>query len=97
MRRLIFVILTLIVSTAAAERPVLTVYTYSSFTADWGPGPAIEKDFEAECSCDLNFVALDDGVALLSRVRLEGEHTKADVVLGLDTNLTAEAATGTDA
>ena len=27
---------------AAAEPPVLTVYTYSSFSADWGPGPAVK-------------------------------------------------------
>ncbi len=39
----------------------LTVYTYSSFASDWGPGPAIEKAFEAQCSCNLEFVALDDG------------------------------------
>jgi thiamine transport system substrate-binding protein len=76
----------------AADKPVLTVYTYSSFTADWGPGPAIKQAFETECSCELDFVALDDGVALFSRVRLEGAGSKADVVLGLDTNLTAEAA-----
>ena len=75
----------------AVEAPALSVYTYSSFTADWGPGPAIERSFEAECGCDLDFVALDDGVSLLTRLRLEGENSEADVVLGLDTNLTAEA------
>ena len=32
-----------------------------------------------------------DGVALLNRVKLEGQSTKADIVLGLDTNLTADA------
>ena len=73
----------------------LTVYTYESFTAEWGPGPQVEKAFEAECGCDLEFVAVADGVALLNRVKLEGASTKADIVLGLDTNLTAEAkATG---
>jgi thiamine transport system substrate-binding protein len=73
----------------------LTVYTYESFTAEWGPGPQIEKAFEAECKCDLEFVSVADGVALLNRVKLEGEATKADIVLGLDTNLIAEAkATG---
>lgn len=24
-------------------KPVLTVYTYDSFAADWGPGPTIKK------------------------------------------------------
>jgi thiamine transport system substrate-binding protein len=82
-------------SLAAQDKPTLTVYTYSSFTSDWGPGPAVKKAFEAECSCQLDYVAVEDGAALLSRLQLEGTHTKADVVLGLDTNLTAEArATG---
>ncbi|MEZ5812309.1 MAG: thiamine ABC transporter substrate binding subunit [Rhizobiaceae bacterium] len=80
---------------AAAAGDRLTVYTYESFTADWGPGPLVEKAFEAECGCDLEFVSVADGVALLSRLKLEGEGTSADIVLGLDTNLTAEAkATG---
>ena len=83
-----------VVGSAEAQQK-LTVYTYESFTAEWGPGPQVEKAFEAECGCDLQFVSVADGVALLNRVRLEGASTKADVVLGLDTNLTAEAkATG---
>jgi thiamine transport system substrate-binding protein len=69
----------------------LTVYTYESFTAEWGPGPLVEKAFEAQCKCDVDFVSVADGVALLNRLKLEGAGTKADVVLGLDTNLTAEA------
>ena len=80
---------------AAAETPVLTVMTYDSFISEWGPGPAVEKAFEAECGCDLRFVAAGDGAALLARVQLEGARSDADVVLGLDTNLTAAAtATG---
>ena len=80
---------------ALAETPVLTVLTYDSFASDWGPGPVVEKAFEAECGCDLRFVPAGDGAALLSRLRLEGARTEADVVLGLDTNLTAAAqATG---
>lgn len=75
----------------AAAQDALTVYTYDSFTADWGPGPQIEQNFEAECGCDLEFVSVADGVALLNRLRLEGASTRADVILGLDTNLTAEA------
>jgi thiamine transport system substrate-binding protein len=77
---------------AAAETPVLTVYAYGSFTAEWGPGPPIETAFEAVCGCDLVWVSVDDGVALLTRLKLEGAATSADIVLGLDTNLTAEAA-----
>ena len=77
---------------SAADLPVLTVYTYNSFVSDWGPGPQVKKAFEAECACRIDFVGVEDGVVLLSRLRLEGASSKADVVLGLDTNLTAEAA-----
>ncbi len=80
-------------TTALAEdKPILTVYTYESFVSEWGPGPAVEKTFEATCGCDLQYVSAGDAAALLSRVLLEGADTKADVVLGLDTNLMAKAA-----
>jgi thiamine transport system substrate-binding protein len=85
--------LTLLAGPALAQdTPVLTVYTYDSFVTDWGPGPQIERDFEAICGCDLNLVGTGDGAAMLGRLRLEGARTEADVVLGLDTNLTAAAA-----
>ena len=80
-----------VASMAAAETPVLNVLTYDSFVAEWGPGPAVEKAFEATCACDLVFTAAGDGAALLARIKLEGAATDADVVLGLDTNLTASA------
>lgn len=69
----------------------LTVYTYDSFVSEWGPGPKVKAAFEKQCDCTLEFVALDNSATMLNRVRLEGESTKADVVLGLDTNLMAEA------
>jgi len=83
--------LTLIAGGASAQTPVLTVYTYDSFTADWGPGPGIELAFEEICGCDLQFTSAGDGAALLSRLRLEGARSEADIVLGLDTNLMAAA------
>ena len=83
--------LTLATSVAAQDKPVLTVYTYDSFVTEWGPGPAVETAFEATCDCDLQFVAAGDGAALLSRLQLEGPRSQADVVLGLDTNLTDRA------
>ena len=86
-----------LISTAALLSPVraegaLTVYTYESFTAEWGPGPKVEEAFEQQCGCDLKFVSVADGVALLNRLKLEGENSSAEIVLGLDTNLTSEAA-----
>ncbi len=91
-RQLLAAGLLAIASPALAETPVLTVLTYDSFTSEWGPGPAVEKAFEATCACDLQFVPAGDGAALLARVQLEGAASDADVVLGLDTSLTAQAA-----
>ena len=80
---------------ATASVPTLTVYTYDSFTSDWGPGPRVKQAFEAQCNCRLELVGLEDGVSILNRLRLEGDNTRADLLLGIDTNLTAEArATG---
>ena len=75
----------------AQDKPVLTVLTYDSFVSDWGPGPAVEAAFEETCNCDLKLVGAGDGAALLARLKLEGARTEADIVLGLDTNLTAAA------
>ncbi len=86
--------LLLLIAAPVFAKPVLTVYTYDSFAAEWGPGPAVKKAFEADCNCELKFVALEDGVSLLNRLRMEGKKSKADVVLGLDNNL-LEAATQT--
>ena len=80
---------------AQADDRVLTIYTYDSFVADWGLGPVWQELFEAECACTIEWVAPGDGVAVLSRLRFEGDSTDADLVLGLDQNLIAEAdATG---
>ena len=76
---------------AESAKPTLTIYTYDSFVASWGPGPLIEAAFEAECECDLEWIGLGDGATLLARLRLEGASTSADVILGLDTSLAAEA------
>ncbi len=75
----------------AQDKKVLTVYTYESFVSEWGPGPKVKAAFEKICDCTVNFVGVADGVALLNRLKLEGASSKADVVVGLDTNLIAEA------
>ncbi|HUF88048.1 MAG TPA: thiamine ABC transporter substrate binding subunit [Thermohalobaculum sp.] len=75
----------------AADEPVLTIYTYDSFASEWGPGPVIEEGFEAVCACDVKFVGLDTSIGAFSRIRLEGEGTAADVLLGLDVNLAGDA------
>ena len=74
-----------------AAKKVLTVYTYDSFVSDWGMGPLIKPTFEEQCACTLNLVGMDDAVAMLQRLKLEGASTQADLVLGLDLNLVDDA------
>jgi thiamine transport system substrate-binding protein len=92
MKKLIICLAALLPFAASAQaKETLTIYTYESFTSDYGPGAKIKAAFEKTCDCTIEWVALGDGVAVLNRLKLEGKDTKADVVLGLDTNLTDEA------
>ncbi len=81
----------LLTAKAQRQKPTLTIYTYASFTAEWGPGPLIAKEFEKKCGCNLRFISFNDGVSLLTRIKLENKNTEADIILGLDNNLIAEA------
>ena len=87
MRRTLIAATMLLASQAGADTPVLTVYAGDYFTSEWGPGPMIETGFEEICACDLQFSTGD----LLPRLLLEGERTKADVVIGLTSDVTAKA------
>ncbi len=94
MKRILFALLALLsFAQFAPAKETLTVYTYDSFVSEWGPGAKVKEAFERTCDCMLEWVGLGDGVALLNRLKLEGEGSRADIVLGLDTSLTAEAAT----
>ena len=86
MKTLLIFLTTLFISFSIyAEK--LTIYTYDSFVSEWGPGPIIEKIFEEKHNADVEFVAVDSAATLLNKVILEGDTSKADIVLGLDMNL----------
>ena len=53
---------------ANAQDNTLTVYTYESFTSEWGPGPKVKEAFEAECGCTLDFVPVADGDQLIGTI-----------------------------
>ena len=71
----------------------LVIYTYDSFLSDWGPGPHLQRQFESTCGCKIKWVAAADGAALLARLKIEGIKTRADIVVGIDSALTAAANT----
>ena len=76
---------------ASAATDTLTVYTYDSFVSKYGPGPKIKAAFEKDCNCEVNFIAAEDGVSILNRLKIEGVKAKADVILGLDNALMFDA------
>ena len=77
---------------SAEEVPILKIYTYDGFAAEWGPGPALAKGFEAICGgCIVQWVAADSSIGTLRRVQLEGPTTEADLIVGLDTAIAGEA------
>jgi len=78
------VLLSTLALCGAAHASDLKVYTYDSFNSEWGPGPKLEAAFEKQCQCDIEFVAVEDGVSILNRLKIEGEKSKADVILGID-------------
>ncbi len=63
----------------------LTIYTYDSFASKWGPAPKIKEIFERDHNCTLKFVGVSSSIGALRKIELEGDNTKADILLGLDT------------
>ena len=76
----------------AARLNEVIVYTYDSFCGEWGSGPEIAKRFEAKTGIKVTFIDCGDGVQILSKAQLEKKDPYADVLLGLDNNLTEKAA-----
>ena len=87
MRFLIFLTGIFLATLASANKPILTVYAPDYFVSEWGPGPSIEEAFEKTCECDVKFSAGD----LVPRLILEGSSTEADIIIGLNTDVTKKA------
>lgn len=66
------------------QKPVVKVFTYSSFSSKWGPGPVLQELFEKTCDCKIEFLDGADSGILLQRLKIEGEKLGADLVIGLD-------------
>lgn len=78
---------------AVAAPTTVNVYAEEYFSAEWGPGPEIKSLFEqAQPQCAVNFIPFDSRSTMFNRLRLEGNRTKADVVIGLDHNSVMEEA-----
>src|SRR5262249_48000666 len=60
-------------------------YTYDSFAAEYGPGPALKAGFEKTCNCTVAYSTSEDAITTLRKLQLEGPTSPADMVVGLDT------------
>lgn len=69
----------------------LIVYTYDSFSGEWGAGPEIARLFEEKTGIKVVYTDCGDGVQILSKAILEKKNPYADVVVGLDNNLAQKA------
>jgi thiamine transport system substrate-binding protein len=69
----------------------VVIWTYDSFSSEWGPGPEAEKDFRERTGITIRWVSHGDAGELLARLLQEGGAAQADIVLGLDQNLASRA------
>ena len=76
----------------SARLSEVIVYTYDSFCGEWGSGPEIARLFEEKTGIKVNFIDCGDGVQILSKALIEKNDPYADILLGLDNNLTDKAA-----
>jgi len=87
MFKIITLLLLLTLTIFSNEKPTLTIYTYDAFSASWGAAPKIKKAFEKEHDVTVKFVGLSSSIVALRKIQLEGKKTKADILLGIDTNI----------
>jgi thiamine transport system substrate-binding protein len=69
----------------------VVIWTYDSFTSEWGPGPSVSADFKEKTGIEIVWVNHGDAGELLARLLLEGKNAGADIILGLDQNMAERA------
>ena len=65
----------------------VVIYTYDSFTSEWGAAPPLIKGFEAQTGLKCTMLTVGDGVQILSKAVLEKDAPQADVLLGVDNKM----------
>ena len=78
-------------SQSSSRKNEVIVYTYDSFASEWGPASKLTELFKNRTGLTVTFVDCGDAVQAFNRAVLEKDNTIADIVLGLDNNLTDEA------
>lgn len=78
-------------SNKEVESDKLVIYAYDSFTSEWGAGPQIVANFEEKYGIDVEMIGFGDAGTVLTKVISEKENPQADIVIGIDNNMLAEA------
>ena len=78
--KILSIIFILITINSISAKEVLVVGTYDSFSAEWGPGPVIETEFEKNCNCDVQYVSTSQAGTLANEIFLKDK----DVILGVE-------------
>ncbi len=65
----------------------LTVYAYDSFVSEWGPAPLIIPKFEEKTGIKVNIISAGSGGELLTKLELEKNSPRADVIVGISHEL----------
>lgn len=78
-------------SESDGRRREVVVYAYDSFVSEWGPGPELKRLFEEKTGYTLTFISCGDAAEVLSRALRERKNPRADVLLGIDNTLLAQA------
>ena len=78
--KILSIIFILITISSISAKEVLVVGTYDSFSAEWGPGPVIETEFEKNCNCDVQYVSTSQAGTLANEIFLKDKN----LILGVE-------------
>ena len=76
---------------AKAQQKKLVIYTYDSFSVDGGLGSALKPIYEERCKCEIEYRSFEDAGAIINTMRIERTQSEADLVVGIDNNMSALA------
>ena len=91
LKKNIFLIILFFSPTILIAENKLVIYTYESFSSEFGAGMPIKEIFEKKYDCKIEFIALADANVILTRLSLEQASSRADLIIGLDNLLLKKA------
>ena len=74
-----------------SNQRTLTVYAYDTFCGDWGAAGSVIPAFEETTGIKVNLVSSGAALEVINKVRLEGERTECDVILGITDDIADKA------